>query len=191
MEKLIKVVTPDGQVVHVPPGSSVYVDGAQLCDPTPVELPLGFEHPESLESMMIRMIRQVSRGQADIGEESLDDANDFDVDEEDVLEDTYTDSELSAIMAAPEMREQVLKEKDRGRTESDTRTRESEEEVDDGDRGTQSRPGRDRDRLGREEGDRNRPGGRDQGVARGRADRSGDAEEDSEAPRKGGRRKES
>ena len=178
--KLIKVVTPNGEVVHVPPGSSVFVDGAQIPDPTPVEMPLGFERPESLESMLLRLVHQVSRGQADIGEESLDDANDFEVDDEDLLEDTFTDHELSAIMATPEMREQYVKEKDDGESEGDTGNREGGEE--DRQRVERSQSGNRGSGNGKrdQEGNRGRTERRGEGVARRGKKRGGYDEESSE-----------
>lgn len=187
--KLIKVVTPDGQIVHVPPGSSVYVDGAQVPDPTPVAMPLGFERPESLESMMLRLVHAVSRGQADIGEESIDDANDFDVDDDDVLEDTFTDSELHAILSTPEMREQFLredKENEGGReADSDSRASRGREADDRSDEGVGR--GREGDRVrdrGRERDSRG-AARRDKGVEWRRAREDRDAAENSAADSEG------
>lgn len=58
--------------------------GRELPDPTPVEVPLGFQRPESLTDMVRRMIRgQLSVAAAEEGHETFDEANDFDVPEED------------------------------------------------------------------------------------------------------------
>lgn len=182
-EKLIKVVTADGQVVHVPPGSSVFVDGMQVPDPTPVEMPLGFERPESLESMLVRLVHQVSRGQADIGEESIDDANDFDVDDEELMDEVFTDAEYAAIMATPEMKEQFLRaeeEKKRGESERDSGSREIGEEDERGGEGHRGRNGRDGDGKRRQKGNRERSERRSEGVARRDSRRRDYVEEDSE-----------
>lgn len=58
--------------------------GRELPDPTPVELPLGFKRPESLNDQIRRMIRGEMSAQASAaGNETFEEANDFDVDEDD------------------------------------------------------------------------------------------------------------
>lgn len=181
-QKLVKVVMASGEIVHVPPGSMVYVDGECVPDPTPVEMPLGYERPESLESMMMRLIHQVSRGQADIGEESLDDANDFDVDDDDLLEDTFTDAELSAIMATKEMKEQFLHEQEeKKRVESERASRNSAggEEDDDVDVGARKSGKGDDVRRGSGKRDSRGAARRDKAVERGGKNRRDESSEDS------------
>lgn len=57
----------------------------EIPDPTPVELPVGYEHPESLEQMIARMIRfESARAEAE-GLESFEEADDFDVSDDVVL----------------------------------------------------------------------------------------------------------
>lgn len=112
--KLVKVVLNTGEIVHVPPGSKVFVDGMEVPDPTPVEMPLGYEAPETLESMMMRMVRAVSYEISQKGGESIDEANDFDVDDEDSFEELLTPAELDAISVAREVREEVPKEREDG-----------------------------------------------------------------------------
>jgi len=58
--------------------------GREIPDPTPMELAPGLVRPESLQSMMQRMIRQqLSQYAVDQGEESFDEANDFEIEDED------------------------------------------------------------------------------------------------------------
>jgi len=53
-------------------------------DPRPLALPAGMELPETAEQKIERMIRtQLSRVAVESGEESFEDANDFDVDDDD------------------------------------------------------------------------------------------------------------
>ena len=60
--------------------------GWEIPDPRPVEVPIGFERPESLEEKIQRMVRtHVSDFAESQGYESFDDADDFDVDEEDYV----------------------------------------------------------------------------------------------------------
>lgn len=58
--------------------------GREVPDPRPMELAPGATHPETLESMLQRFVRQeISRRAADQGEESFEEANDFDIEEDD------------------------------------------------------------------------------------------------------------
>lgn len=57
----------------------------EIPDPTPVELPVGYEHPESLEAMIARMIRYESLRAEEAGLESFEEADDFDVSDDVVL----------------------------------------------------------------------------------------------------------
>lgn len=57
--------------------------GEEVPDPTPVEVPVGFRHPPTLRETMQRLIREeVSRAAEQSGDESFDEADDFNVDEE-------------------------------------------------------------------------------------------------------------
>lgn len=61
-------------------------NGHEILDPTPVAIPLGYERPESLEQKMMRFIRhQLSSAAQGQGMESFDEANDFDIDDDDVM----------------------------------------------------------------------------------------------------------
>lgn len=60
--------------------------GREVLDPTPVALPVGWKRPESLQELVQRMVREhVSRVAAAEGEESFDEADDFEV-EDDLVE---------------------------------------------------------------------------------------------------------
>lgn len=64
--------------------------GRELPDPKPVALPLGAKRPESITEQIRRLIRgEMSRQAVEEGNESFEEANDFDVDEPDAeLHDT-------------------------------------------------------------------------------------------------------
>lgn len=60
--------------------------GREMPDDTPLELPAGFKVPESLESMVARLVRtRVSEMASREGMESFEEANDFEVDEDEEL----------------------------------------------------------------------------------------------------------
>jgi len=61
----------------------------EVLDKTPVEMPLGYEKPESLESMIARMIRTTSVQAAKAGFETAEEADDFDDDDEGELKSEY------------------------------------------------------------------------------------------------------
>jgi len=64
--------------------------GEELPDPTPVEIPAGFKEPESIQQLIARLVRvHVSDAAARHGFETVDEANDFDVDEEEFPETKY------------------------------------------------------------------------------------------------------
>lgn len=75
--------------------------GRELPDATPVALPLGAKRPESLTQQIRRMIRTEMSGQAAAdGNETFEEANDFDVQEDDA-ELGVTQYELMADEVAP------------------------------------------------------------------------------------------
>lgn len=69
------------------------VRGAEILDRTPVEIPLGYQRPETLEEKMRRMIAgELSRRAGALGRETLQEADDFDTGEEqDLLVSAYED----------------------------------------------------------------------------------------------------
>lgn len=70
---------------------------AEIPDQTPVELPLGYSHPESLEEVIARMIRadDFRKQQQAAGMETFEEADDFDVDGED--EEFHSEHEMSVM----------------------------------------------------------------------------------------------
>lgn len=54
----------------------------EIPDPRPVEMPIGYEHPEPLESMIARMVRLESERAGQQGLETFEEADDFDVDDD-------------------------------------------------------------------------------------------------------------
>lgn len=86
--------------------------GRELLDDTPVEMPVGFKRPESIHEMVRRYIRTEAFRQKmeEAGLETEEEANDFDVDEEESdVERFISRHELSA-MAADELRDLTAKE---------------------------------------------------------------------------------
>lgn len=63
-------------------------EGRQIPDPTPVELPLGYTHPSSLQDQIAMMIR-VSEDMAKANDmDTEEEANDFDVEDEEFAGDS-------------------------------------------------------------------------------------------------------
>lgn len=56
----------------------------EVPDKTPVSMPLGYERPEPLESMIARMIRVESVKAQSQGKETFEESDDFDVDDDDI-----------------------------------------------------------------------------------------------------------
>lgn len=81
--------------------------GEQILEDTPVEVPLGWNAPESIEVTIARMVRtQLSMAAEAAGFETMDEAYDFDMSEGDDFEEHLTPAELHAMMHAPEMQEE-------------------------------------------------------------------------------------
>lgn len=80
-------------------------------DPTPVALPLGAGHEEPLHEMIKRLVREeVSRSAAEVGEETFEEANDFDMPDEEGLTSPYEFTD---------MQEEVLDERGRAGDDGD------------------------------------------------------------------------
>lgn len=59
--------------------------GREIPDPTPLEMPLGMRKPESMEDMIRRFVRQeASRVAQAEGMESFEEADDFEVEDDDL-----------------------------------------------------------------------------------------------------------
>lgn len=82
--------------------------GREIPDPTPMELPLGYERPEPLEHMIARMIQANSRLAAKQGLETEEEANDFEIDDDDKLVSKYEFTEMQE--------EHINAERDKART---------------------------------------------------------------------------
>lgn len=82
---------------------------SEIPDPTPVELPVGYEHPESLEAMIARMIRVEAHKSLGEGVESFEEADDFDVED---------DGELVSEYQMNEMQEEYVHERSVGSNDS-------------------------------------------------------------------------
>lgn len=80
--------------------------GFEIPDPQPVEMPLGFRKPQSLHELIQSALRSqaIQHAQHQRGEETLDDALDFDVPGED------PDAPLPTMHEAKAMVEEVLDE---------------------------------------------------------------------------------
>lgn len=64
--------------------------GELIPDPTPVEVPVGFGAPESLESMIARLVRVESIRAAETGSaETFEESDDMDIEEDDPIASTY------------------------------------------------------------------------------------------------------
>lgn len=65
--------------------------GEEIPDKKPVAMPLGYERPEPLEQMVARMVRVASNHSAALGNETLEEADDFgsEEDEEEIGKSMY------------------------------------------------------------------------------------------------------
>lgn len=86
--------------------------GEEILDKTPVALPVGYEVPEPLEKMVARMVRAASAHSASMGNETLEEANDFGPDEE--------EDEVKTMYQYQTMEEEYLDEKPRTSSEGDS-----------------------------------------------------------------------
>lgn len=65
--------------------------GREIPDKTPLEMPLGLKKPESMEDMIRRYVRvEASKVARHEGMETFEEADDFDMEDEDDLEDPYS-----------------------------------------------------------------------------------------------------
>lgn len=98
-------------------------NGEQILDNTPIEVPLGWNAPETMEMMIARMVRnEVSQAAVAAGRESLDEAYDFDIPDGDAYEESLTAAELHAMVHAPEMKPEYL-DRSRFKEKDDVRKR--------------------------------------------------------------------
>lgn len=62
---------------------------AEVPDQTPVELPLGYRPPETLQAMIARLVRYESDNASKQGNETFEEADDFDCDDEGEINSPY------------------------------------------------------------------------------------------------------
>lgn len=108
------------------------IRGREIPDDTPVEMPIGYKRPPSLVEVIQRLIKtEVSRQAVEDGEESFEEADDFDCGDDDPLPASMhelSDLEESASVQAYQPR----KEQDNGKSVEQERTagdRRSDDEV--------------------------------------------------------------
>lgn len=121
--------------------SRVNAKGQLVPDPRPVEVPAGFRKPESLTERIRRLIRTDVSGLAEKqGAESFEEANDFDVADDDAAESGATHHELheevteEIIRVRREAREKAARAAQRrGADESPSSAMDDYEDDDEGD----------------------------------------------------------
>lgn len=113
----------------MPPITKFDEHGRELPDPTPLELPAGLKRPESLQESIRRMIRTDFSAYAEShGEDTWEEANDFDVDEDEAeIFPTHHELAEEVIDAQREVnKERAAKES--GQRDGRRAVRETEEE---------------------------------------------------------------
>ena len=71
----------------------------EIMDQTPVAMPVGFEKPESLQSMIKRMVKNEKAMEEEFGQvETMEEADDFDVDESEDLHPEVTQYTLEDVI---------------------------------------------------------------------------------------------
>lgn len=154
-----------------------WIKGRFHPDPKPIEVPAGMRQPETLAQMMARMVDgRISQMAAERGLETVDDANDFDIDEDDV---SVVDSRYQQM--ADEIEENESVREARERLSAAERRRKSGAESD----GSGRRGERTREEDAGRDGDDRRSVRGSREMRRARDDAREDADE-SAAPRSGG-----
>ena len=79
-----KVIDKAKQIVKVIRKAKINEKGEEEGDPRPVNIPIGFQKPPSIHELMQKYVRnEISRRSEEGGFESFEDAEDFDVDDDD------------------------------------------------------------------------------------------------------------
>lgn len=65
-------------------GKGVNEKGEEIVDSTPMELPIGYEYPESLQSLMRRIVPAISQAADREGFDTFEEANDFEIEDEEL-----------------------------------------------------------------------------------------------------------
>jgi len=67
-------------------------DGSEHVDPVPMAVPVGFRRPPTLAEQVQRLVRGEMSRRAELeGKESFEEANDFDVDDDQIIESPWED----------------------------------------------------------------------------------------------------
>jgi len=83
--QFVDIIDPStGEVLKCPVGGSVFINGVEFPDPTPVALALKFKKPLSIQEQMMQMIRADDFRKALLNRdvETFEEADDFDVDDD-------------------------------------------------------------------------------------------------------------
>lgn len=103
--------------------------GREVPDTTPVEMPLGFKRPKPLQQIVREMIQREFSEQADAeGKETFDEANDFDVEDDDLPPSPHEllDDEHEFRLAEQEMLDRAGRDMENEKTLNNERIKESE-----------------------------------------------------------------
>lgn len=83
-------------------------DGKEKADPTPAALPVGYKHPLSLDQKIQLMVRSAVSAAADEqGYETFDEANDFEIGDNDPMDSTFDDEDTAIAVNDPYVKEAV------------------------------------------------------------------------------------
>lgn len=91
--------------------SSYNEKGEELPNSTPLELPVGFSRPQTLQERMRYLLRseELKRALESAGEETFEEADDFDVEEQDPLEGTPYEDDFEPDIPGLAAREQEIR----------------------------------------------------------------------------------
>lgn len=88
--------------------------GHEIPDPTPVVLPVGFKHPPTIQQMVQAAIRtQFDTYAREKGEETWEQANDFDTGEDEDMRSPYELSDEVGVPVVAELTPQQIAEKEK------------------------------------------------------------------------------
>lgn len=101
----------------------------EIPDQTPVEMPLGYERPESIESMIARMVRSVSEQAGREGAETFEEADDFDMDDDSEIVSPYQMSQMEEELPTYDRKhtKDITPERDNGESRASEETPEKQE----------------------------------------------------------------
>lgn len=88
--------------------------GHEVVDPEPMAVPAGFKKPETLSQTVARLLRKASDEAAEAGGETMEEADDFDIDDEfdpSTPYEMFFDSDLGREINAQDMQNPALVER--------------------------------------------------------------------------------